>query len=83
MATFLVCLQCGRVREVDVADQLPDGWQRSDNALFCGRCAGTHGGTASDVDDDEVVSPAGDVAGTEDTLEERLCEVCSGPCRGH
>ena len=42
MATFVVCLQCGKVRETAAADQLPKGWQRSHANLFCSHCADTN-----------------------------------------
>lgn len=84
MATFVVCLQCGKVQEIDIVDQLPKGWRRSQADLFCSYCADTSvldGAAASDVLDEEVIYPPATSAA--DTLDEGYCEICGGPCQGH
>ena len=83
MATFVVCLRCGKVHEIPVADQLPKGWQRSHGDLYCSHCADTDvldAGAANDVIDEEVIYPGDD---TLDESFEEACEVCHGPCQGH
>ena len=82
MATFVVCLRCGKTQEITVVDQLPKDWQRSHADLYCPHCADTNvldDGVASDVLDEEVISDDA----SDDTLDEGYCEVCGGPCQGH
>jgi hypothetical protein len=84
MATFVVCLRCGKAHETDGIDQLPKGWQRSHANLFCSNCADTHVldiEEAGDVLDEEVIYPSDDLV--EDTFDDGYCESCSGPCQGH
>jgi len=85
MATFVVCLQCGKVHETEDADQLPKGWQRSLADLFCSHCADTNvlDAGAGDVLDEEVIYPSTATERSDDTLDESFCEVCDGPCQGH
>ena len=80
MATFLVCLRCGKVHETDSSDQLPKGWQRSLADLFCAHCA--EDGAAGDVLAEEVIYPS-TATDRSDTIDESLCVVCNGPCQGH
>ena len=83
-ATFVVCLRCGKVHEIAVADQLPKGWQRSHGDLYCPHCVDTDvlGSDAAEVIlDEEVIYPSRGTA--DDTLDEDHCEVCDGPCQGH
>lgn len=93
MATFVVCVQCGKVNETAAADPLPKGWQRSHTHFFCSHCADTsliEADTAGDILEEEVTYPSdsGEVHRTrtdhpDDTRDEGFCEVCAGPCQGH
>ena len=82
-ASFVVCLRCGKVHEIAIADQLPRGWERSHGDLLCPHCADTVlvVGAASSVLDEEVIYPARGAA--DDTLDEDHCDICDGSCQGH
>lgn len=82
MATFVVCTRCGKVLEVDVADQLPEGWRRSLADLVCPHCSVTKDDVFGDVLEEEVIYPPGDRV-IDDTFDEGYCEICDGPCQGH
>jgi len=78
MATFVVCMSCGKVYETAGPDQLPDRWRRTDAGLLCPGCSADE--PVDDVLEEEVIylSP-NDI----DTLDEGYCDVCRGPCQGH
>ncbi len=79
MTTWVVCSRCGKVQEIAVTEQLPDGWRRLGDDLRCPSCV--------DVNEDEANGDLGlseEVISLDpDALDEGHCEVCGGPCQGH
>jgi len=82
MATFVVCVRCGKVHETTGPDQLPKGWSAD---LLCPRCADdAEDEPAVNVIEEEIIYPPRAVnEAFDDTADKDLCEVCDGPCQGH
>ena len=84
MATFVVCMRCGKVQEIHGPDQLPKGWSAD---LLCPRCADeAEDEPAINVIEEEVIypRPANEAEEAfEDTLDDGFCAACLGYCQGH
>ena len=77
MPAWVTCTHCGKIQEIDVTGQLPDGWRRDGDNLWCPACA-----DANDVIE-ETVDVNVDAIDLDDADLVDYCEVCKGPCQGH